>query len=89
MKIEMIQHKNGNYGPRQFIVTVGHQIFMKWLDYPNQPLFMIPANDPIVRVDLENIFFLKEMADKVANELGGAVVEIEEECYFLAPETEK
>ncbi|KGL41816.1 hypothetical protein BMT55_01955 [Listeria newyorkensis] len=88
MKIEIIQDESGLAVPRQYIVVVDHQIFMEWLDYPNKPIFLIPAHVPNVRIDLAYIFFFKEMADKAAIKLGGKVVEIKEECYCL-PQREK
>lgn len=76
MKVDMRKGTKGQHVPRQYIVMVDNQIFMKWLDDPNQPLFMIPADVPIVEIDLEYIFSLKEVADDVANEIGGIVIEI-------------
>lgn len=44
---------------------------------------MISANGPSVRIDLENIFFLKEMGDKVADELDGVFEEIHDQLFEL------
>lgn len=81
MKVDMRKDAKGQHVPRQYIVMIDSQIFMKWLDYPNQPLFMIPADVRTVEIDLEYIFFFKAVADKVANEIGGAVVEIRNGQY--------
>ncbi|MBC1228744.1 hypothetical protein [Listeria booriae] len=85
MKANMRKDVNGYDVPRQYIVTVKNQIFMKWLDYPNQPLFMIPADVPIVEIELDHIFFFKEVADDVAHEIGGTVVEIVNGQYERIP----
>ncbi|MBC6310065.1 hypothetical protein HCJ66_10990 [Listeria sp. FSL L7-1582] len=81
MKIDMRKDAKGQHVPRQYIVTLNNQIFMKWLDDPHQPLFMIPADIPIVEIELDYIFFFKEMADDVANEISGSVIEIVNEQY--------
>ncbi|MBC2305883.1 hypothetical protein [Listeria booriae] len=85
MKIDMGKDGKGYDVPRQYIVTVENQIFMKWLDYPNQPLFMIPADVPTVEIELDSIFFFKEVAYDVAHEIGGTVVEIVNGQYERIP----
>lgn len=80
-KIEMTQDEKGLWEPRQFIVTKDNQIFMKWLGDRSQPLFMIPADVPYVLIELECIFFFKEIADQVAHGIDGDVVEIWKEQY--------
>ncbi|WAO22688.1 hypothetical protein [Paenilisteria newyorkensis] len=64
MKIEIIQDESGLAVPRQYIVVVDHQIFMEWLDYPNKPIFLIPAHVPNVRIDWHIFSFSKRWLTK-------------------------
>lgn len=85
MKVDMRKDSKGRYVPRQYIVTVENQIFMKWLDDLNRPLFMIPADLPIVEIELDCIFFFREVAAEVAHEIGGTVIEIVDGQYERTP----